>query len=129
MSQSTEMIVLNTHDGQPSLYLTEAGSGLELHWMLAGFVEPFEIWLEVPVSRDEAVRLFDSSTTVDQFVHTLSPRSGVLSVPDHLRLDVSLPASALDDKWAISQVASVLSGHHEGHGAAGYEKVRELVAS
>lgn len=130
MSQSTEMIVLNMHDGQPSQYLTEAGSGFELHWMLAGFVEPFEIWLEVSLSHEEAARVIDTCPPLDRFVQALTPRQAVLTVPEHLRLDVSIPASGLDDRWAISQVANVLDGRPAGqHSAAEYERVRELVAS
>ncbi|MDQ0895005.1 hypothetical protein [Agromyces ramosus] len=63
--------VLDTYNGRATLLIADGS----LHWMILGQVEPFDLWLEVPLTYDEQEQLsLQVPADLDTFVTSLSGR-------------------------------------------------------
>lgn len=75
MSESPDRDVFDEHNGRPTLYVDEQGGVPTLNWMLMGHVEPFSVWLRVPLLEDELQAFAaDPPLDVEAFVFSLHRR-------------------------------------------------------
>ena len=48
-SPTMERVVLDYHNGRPSVLLSESADGPILHWLIFGYTESFDLWLHLRV--------------------------------------------------------------------------------
>lgn len=53
----TDQVVLDCWNGRPTVSIDAFERDTALQWLLLGHAEPFDVWLTVPLSRDEAEEL------------------------------------------------------------------------
>lgn len=75
MSVMTDRLVMDYSNGRPSVYLSLLDGTPALHWMILGQNEPFDVWLNVELSGEEAEKFAQNPPArLDSFVSRLNGR-------------------------------------------------------
>jgi hypothetical protein len=54
MSVMTDRVVIDYHDGRPSAWMSILDGQPDLHWLILGYVEDFDVWLSVRLTWEQA---------------------------------------------------------------------------
>ena len=80
LDDAADGVVLDQHNGRPSMWIsTTADEPPVLHWLVLGYLEDRDVWLDAPLTWDEAVRYVDTPpASLGAFLGTSAGRSGCL---------------------------------------------------
>lgn len=106
---ANERLVLNRHDGVPTLFIEEVQGEPVLHWMVAGYVEPYDLWVIVPLTWSEAEEIIQERPDLDLYLAKrsgqpatvrLGPRAGWRTIS----VETRLPDAHVDEVWAAQEI-------------------------
>lgn len=121
---TSELVVLKAHNGRPSLFIEleleydEAGAATGMHpklsWLVFGYTEDFDLWLQMPLVLSEANELVDGgSPRMDRFVASRPGRLVVLATNGNQgqplnSFSMPVPAEAEGVMWMLEAMVDHL---------------------
>jgi hypothetical protein len=111
----TDQAILNFHDGVPSAWMTVLDGRPHLHWMILGYVEPFEIWVDLELPWEEADLLLSAHADL---IDDVVARCGGIPVilrfmlsgddQEFIRIELPKPQGRLTVNWAIQTLCAAI---------------------
>lgn len=104
-----ERVVLDKWNGRPTLAVDLYEQGIVLRWLLLGQVEPFDVWLTLPITSAEAEELIQH--TPKGLVDWISHRKGrpVLVRLDRFGSKSDKPITVAQESWVVPGDVNVVS--------------------
>lgn len=55
----TNRVILDYYNGRPSIWVSVVDDEPQLHWLVLGYLEDFDVWIDVPLTWEEADQVIE----------------------------------------------------------------------